>query len=997
MIAVGGNSGQATFADVVTLYSGPATTVQFGDIDGDGIDEDLFVAEGGRHSGGTNSRVFAWFEAPNWIRHDISVALGPFTGDSDLVDIDDDGDLDVVIATDSHSSQSSSDAVYWYENTGSFEDNWPQHTIEFNVPDAFHIGDLETGDIDGDGKIDVVIRHLSTLRFVVYFQNTIDDWQARRLDTRHREGLAIADLDQNGRDDIIGNGYILFAPLNPRTEEWTEVIFDASFFDEAQSGLNNSVKSAIFDMDGDAKLDIIMSSAEGNDVHLAWYKNPSNAQNGIWQRHIIEQPQGKNHQVQIADIDLDGDPDVYGGFSFGDSGVFWWENINGSATNWQRHTIDNNRGCYSCIATDFDHDGDIDFAGPQKYTGQVNLYENTTAMNTLTVDVNSMLFNSMASMQNITISADIDWGIVLSEPWLSVDQSSGSGNDQVVVSVSGFSGIGERQGLLTISGGGITRNVMVIQTGLPDNQAPSIPQNLSANHISHNQVQLLWSPSVDNSGSVAGYNIYQDNQVINQGLIQDSSFLVTGLTAQTVYEFEVSALDSSNNESDFSDAELVETDQAPIGPQAWAYWPLDDDVGLIAVDAVGQNHGDLINMAGSQWQDSPIGGALNFDGIDDLIDLGMMNLPGDELTVMAWIRPDDLESHTEGRIISKASGLSGNDHEWMVSTIEFSGEFRLRFRLKINGTTQTLIATQGAIVPNEWAHVAASFGADGVMKLYKNAQLVGSMTNSGNLSDSTAPVAIGNQPSADRPFSGTIDDVCIFAQALDIDELAQIYNDGNARPCMQLVSNQVPVAHAGMDIMVIDVDGSGDEAAKLDASSSTDADGAIINYQWTEGDVEHYSGAEPQIVVDLPVGNHTLLLTVTDDQGAIDLDQTHIIVEPQPDAIAPVIVQPGIINIADGSAEGTVVITLVADDENALRDWAIISGNESVDGDSDLPFFLNPLTGELSINDSGDINYGLTEEFTIDVVVSDGINISEPEQIIIRIDSNDVIFISGFE
>ncbi len=366
------------FDEPVRVYSGAATTVNWGDVNQDGLD-DLLIIEGGRHSGGENSRVFAWFEAPNWVRNDIAPTIGPFTGDSDLVDVDNDGDLDVVVAVDNHNSQSSMDAVYWYENRGNFEQDWPQHVIEMNVPDAFHIGDLKTADIDGDGHLDVVVRHLSTLRFVVYFQNPGSNWQALRLATRHREGLALADLDQNGRADIIGNGFVLFAPDDPRTQAWTEMTFESDYYTASASGLNNSIKANTFDMDGDGKQDIIITSAEGEAVYLAWFKNPTNSINGQWSKTWIENPQGKNHQVEMADVDLDGDIDVFGGFSFGDNGVYWWENVDGTATEWARHEIASDNGCYSCVARDFDRDGDVDFAGPQKYVGKVDLYINKAA------------------------------------------------------------------------------------------------------------------------------------------------------------------------------------------------------------------------------------------------------------------------------------------------------------------------------------------------------------------------------------------------------------------------------------------------------------------------------------------------------------------------------------------------------------------------------------------------------------------------------------------
>ncbi len=777
-------SGEATFADPITVYSGPTTTVQWGDINEDGI-EDLLIIEGGRHSGGINSRILAWFEGPDWTQHDIAPTIGPFTGDSDLVDVDGDGDLDVVVAVDSHSGQSSMDAVYWYENTGNYNQDWPQHVIEMDVPNAFHIGDLETGDVDGDGKLDVVVRHLSTFRFVVYFQNSADNWEARRLDTRHREGLAVADLDQNGRADIIGNGYILFAPLDARNGEWIEKAFEVDYYSASQSGLNNSTKAAIYDMDNDGKDDIIISSAEGQAVYLAWYKNPINSQTGQWSRHMIENPQGKNHQVQIADIDLDGDADVYGGFSFGDNGVYWWENVNGLATQWTRHEIVPNLGCYSCVASDFDQDGDVDFAGPQKYVGQVNLFENTTATNLLTITPNELNFDEAGGTQSINLTADVNWSINVQDDWVSITPDSGGGNAVLEVTVAAHTGIGNRQSISTLTGGGINRSIIINQTGIPDTQAPSIPTNLTANNTSHNQTQLSWNASTDDSGVVSGYHIYQDGQVINSAIVPETSYTVTGLTPETDYEFTVSASDPAGNQSARSDAVLMTTTAAPPGPQAWAYWPMDEVSGLVAMDSSGSHHGNLTNMDGSEWNDGIIGGALEFDGIDDFVSLGGINLPSNQFTISTWIYATDFTTHPEGRIISKASGSSANQHQWMLSTIQEGGEIRLRFRLNVDGTTHTLIANSGALSINEWIHVAASY--DGTMRLYKDTLLVGEATHMGNITSNSDPVAIGNQPQGDRPFAGLIDELCIFSEALELTDLDDLYNSGNGGVCQQTV------------------------------------------------------------------------------------------------------------------------------------------------------------------------------------------------------------------
>ena len=60
----------------------------------------------------------------------------------------------------------------------------------------------------------------------------------------------------------------------------------------------------------------------------------------------------------------------------------------------------------------------------------------------------------------------------------------------------------------------------------------------------------------------------------------------------------------------------------------------------------------------------------------------------------------------------------------MLSTIRDGSLTRLRFRLRTNGNTSTLIAGGGAIVENQWMHVAAVY--DGAfMRLYLDGIEVG--------------------------------------------------------------------------------------------------------------------------------------------------------------------------------------------------------------------------------------------------------------------------------
>ena len=100
-------------------------------------------------------------------------------------------------------------------------------------------------------------------------------------------------------------------------------------------------------------------------------------------------------------------------------------------------------------------------------------------------------------------------------------------------------------------------------------------------------------------------------------------------------------------------------------------------------------------------------------------------------------------------------------------------------------------------------------------------------------------------------------------------------------------SNQAPVADAGPDQTVTDADGNGTEAVTLNGAGSTDADGTIFSYAWSEGGPPIANGATPNPPPTLAVGVHAIILTVTDDDGANGTDQVMVTVTVAPNQ-APV-------------------------------------------------------------------------------------------------------------
>jgi|GEM_PF-1016336 len=97
--------------------------------------------------------------------------------------------------------------------------------------------------------------------------------------------------------------------------------------------------------------------------------------------------------------------------------------------------------------------------------------------------------------------------------------------------------------------------------------------------------------------------------------------------------------------------------------------------------------------------------------------------------------------------------------------------------------------------------------------------------------------------------------------------------------------NQPPVANAGPDQTLTDSDNSGGEVVVVDGSASSDTDGFISQYRWTEGATVLQDGPA-FLSTSLSVGTHTLTLRVTDDDGAIATDTVVITVNGGP-ALCP--------------------------------------------------------------------------------------------------------------
>ncbi|WP_283133512.1 cellulose binding domain-containing protein [Rhizohabitans arisaemae] len=83
--------------------------------------------------------------------------------------------------------------------------------------------------------------------------------------------------------------------------------------------------------------------------------------------------------------------------------------------------------------------------------------------------------------------------------------------------------------------------------GPGDTQAPTVPTGLAVDTRAQDSIGIRWNASVDNSGSIARYEVSRNDGAAVQVPGTTLTFLATGLATDSAHTFKVRACDSSNN------------------------------------------------------------------------------------------------------------------------------------------------------------------------------------------------------------------------------------------------------------------------------------------------------------------------------------------------------------------------------------------------------------------------------------------------------------------
>lgn len=221
--------------------------------------------------------------------HKSSILIGGLLQDVESIDIDKDGDLDLLVAA------TSLNEVIWFRNEGNFHFTKATSWRAGRDPRALEIGDLN---MDGqpdlvvgcdDGKIYTYLGESGGFRAWGNYSSGAANW-----------AVAIGDFDGDHRNDIATASYL---------DKWLTIHLNqgSNGFPIAQQVLsgdhNFDIAACDFDLDGDIDLATCSTLDQAIGFHL------NDGQGKFSPRHALSSGDW-NAGIVVSDVDQDGDQDL---------------------------------------------------------------------------------------------------------------------------------------------------------------------------------------------------------------------------------------------------------------------------------------------------------------------------------------------------------------------------------------------------------------------------------------------------------------------------------------------------------------------------------------------------------------------------------------------------------------------------------------------------------------------------------------------------------------
>jgi FG-GAP-like repeat len=302
-----------------------------------------------------------WYEAPQWKKHHFRDIFYTNNYIDDLstvaLDVNGDGHMDLVTVG------WFSKKIAWWQNPGSSDGKWQEHTVDTGFPIEFAL----LVDLDNDGKANEVLPEFGDLKApLAWYERDGHGGLAKHVASpkSYGHGIGAGDVNGDGRSDILTPNGWLEAPPDARSGNW-------QFHPDWQLETTGFMYTA--DVNHDGRADVISSMAHNYGVF--WLEHKAD---GSWEKHVIDDSWSQPHAVTLVDFHGQNNIGLLTGKRFmahngkdpgarEPLGVYWYERLEdptSHAIEWVKHVIDyggRTGGGLQIPVADLDQDGDLDF------------------------------------------------------------------------------------------------------------------------------------------------------------------------------------------------------------------------------------------------------------------------------------------------------------------------------------------------------------------------------------------------------------------------------------------------------------------------------------------------------------------------------------------------------------------------------------------------------------------------------------------------------------
>ncbi|NJM93733.1 MAG: hypothetical protein HC842_02905, partial [Cytophagales bacterium] len=246
--------------------------------------------------------------------HEFSVTA---PSDVELSDVDGDGLLDLVVAGGS--------SIYIFENTTTTVGTPDFNSTSIEIDAGLVIAEIAVGDLDQDGRQDLALVHEGDDQFTILQNTGATTISVSSFDnvfnlstTGGPMHIDLADLDGDGKLDLVVSTILSTYYVFRNTSVGSSINFDATISQQAGAG---QFGFDFGDLDGDGDLDLVIGTTTTSYAYLIQnHSTPGNIQLSL--RDSI----GSSglRQVQIADLNGDGRPDIAGVYFY--DGFYLYQN-----------------------------------------------------------------------------------------------------------------------------------------------------------------------------------------------------------------------------------------------------------------------------------------------------------------------------------------------------------------------------------------------------------------------------------------------------------------------------------------------------------------------------------------------------------------------------------------------------------------------------------------------------------------------------------------------